>query len=216
MLNCGRVAGPWRGQRGSNMIIRTYQNVHALRLQQDHFFIRDEMRLPAGYSSVSADFGTQVHIARKARKLKQAALAADVGICRETLLRIEKGQQGVRLRVLYALAEHLELELETVLDRGPPACPSLIFEEGRRGDMGVKIGANLHDRRIAQELSLRVLATRLGISAAQLSRLERGQSPNSRHLSEVTGDLKLDREDRRLNVSHRKLRNFLDDCPSPQ
>lgn len=177
--------------------------------KQRHFFLGESVRLPSGYSCLREDLGARFCAARKERRLKQSALATDVGICRETLSRIESGRQVPRPRVLHALMGVLELDWDAIAEQGPSQCSPLIFLEGRRGDFLIELGQRLQQRRQVAGLSLRALTTLLGISAAQLSRLERGQAPVTRLYRDHPADRGLPRKDRRVLIEHRELRNFM-------
>ena len=166
------------------------------------------MRLPSGYSNLSGDIGKTIRAARKSLNLKQEALAADVGIRRETLSRIETGKEVPRLQVLDVLLAELGIEWDEIAERGSSSCPPLIFQEGRRGDSLVEIGREVRDRR--GSTSLRTLGERVGISAAQLSRLERGQVSRSRIFRDHPDDMIFDHEHRRIEIVDSKLKAFLE------
>jgi len=166
------------------------------------------MRLPSGYSNLRRGLGKTIRAARKTLNLKQEALAADVGIRRETLSRIETGKQVPRLQALDVLVAELDIDWDEIAERGSPFCPPLIFQEGTRGDELVEIGREIRLRR--GSASLRTLSKRLGLSAAQLSRLERGQILRSRIFRDHPDDMIFGREHRRIEIVDSKLKAFLE------
>jgi len=91
------------------------------------------MRLPSGYSKLCSDLGKTIRSARKTLHLKQEALAADVGIRRETLSRIEMGKQVPRMQVLDMLVAKLDIEWDEIAERGSPLCQPLISRRARAG-----------------------------------------------------------------------------------
>jgi hypothetical protein len=105
------------------------------------------------------------------------------------------------------LLAELDIEWEEIAERGSPLCPPLIFQEGTRGDKLVEIGREIRSRRGGA--SLRTLGKRLGLSAAQLSRLERGQISHSRIFRDHPDDMIFDREHRRIEIVDSKLKAFL-------
>lgn len=169
------------------------------------------MRLPSGYSSLRCKkLGGILRAERKKRRIKQAVLASDVGIRREALSRIENGRQTPRPRVLDALMGELNIEWDQVACRGPARRPARIFEEGTRGDALIALGNEIHRRRRKEGLSLSTLGDRLHLSAAQLSRVERGQVLRSRLFRDRPSDRAFDREERRIEVIDSALKAFLE------
>jgi len=168
------------------------------------------MRLPHGYDKLDAKLGAIIRTARKTKRMKQAALADECGIRRETLSKIERDHRPPRPQVLDALIQVLELDWSDVADLGEPpnARP---FVDGYRGNQLINIGKDLQHRRLRQKKSLQRLATELGISAATLSRLERGQSPMSRVFRDRPGCDEVEFESRPVLVFHKQLAAYLKD-----
>ncbi|MEW6219218.1 MAG: helix-turn-helix transcriptional regulator [Thermodesulfobacteriota bacterium] len=76
--------------------------------------------------------GKQVRLARKARQLTQAEVAAALGMSRTTIGQIENGTvPEVGVRKLIRLLELLELELRVRPAGQPPTLDELRAEEGR-------------------------------------------------------------------------------------
>lgn len=61
--------------------------------------------------------GSQIAARRKELRLKQAEVAAQIGLTRASLANIEKGRQKVMLHQIYRIAE--ALRIETILDLVP-------------------------------------------------------------------------------------------------
>lgn len=62
------------------------------------------------YKTEIKQFGKRVKKLRLAKKLTQGALAGLCDIDYRTILRIEKGEYGIGLHTLFALADALEVE----------------------------------------------------------------------------------------------------------
>lgn len=165
------------------------------------------MRLPTGYSALRLDLGDLMQAARRRLRMKQEALAHDVGIARETLSRIEGGR-APRPQVLDRLMAALDLDWPEVAVEGE-AVSERPFIEGYRGNAFCGFGRELQARRKAQDKSLRTLSAELGLSPSTLSRLERGQLSRSRVFREREGYAQLDVDDRPFDVAHSKLVTYL-------
>jgi len=163
--------------------------------------------LPAGYVALKVDFGTRLKAKRRQQRLKQASVADDIGIARETLSRIEQGRPP-RGSILLALLAKLEMDISEVADPDPTN-RGLAFTGGARGDDLLAIGHAILEKRRQLHMSLEEAAKLIGLSAATLSRLERSQSPRSRVLKELPKYAAMDLEDRQVTVHHAKLQEFL-------
>ncbi len=130
------------------------------------------MLIPGGYSRLRPDLGDRLKSARRERRLKQEALADLVGVVRETISKIENGREP-RPHVLDALMTALDLEWLDVAEAGFNPSPRP-FIDGARGDWVCMLGRRLREQRREENASLRNAAKRSGLSAAQLSRVERG------------------------------------------
>jgi transcriptional regulator with XRE-family HTH domain len=156
-----------------------------------------------------ADLGDTVRAERKKRRIKQEVLASDVGIRREALCRIENGRQKPGPRVLDALMRELEIDWNEVAEKGDTSHPARVFEECTRGRALQRLGNDICERRAAARLKLRGLSKRLRMSAAQLSRIERGQVLHSRIFRDHPDDLVHPREERRIQITDCRVRAFL-------
>ncbi len=88
--------------------------------------------LPEPARRAIAKLGRDLSLARRRRRLSQAALADRSGIAVNTVRRLEKGEPSGSIehlaRILYVLGE-LE-RLETLLDTGTDAVGLLMMDEG--------------------------------------------------------------------------------------
>jgi transcriptional regulator with XRE-family HTH domain len=149
-------------------------------------------QVPSGFVGLRADFGLILRSRRKAYG-KQTAIAEAVGIAAASLSRIENGHVIPRLETLDTLLAVLDLDWSAVAIPGDRhTALSLrhdrIFDEGRA----------IRDARRAARLTLRDLAHLSGLSIAQLSRVERGESAGSRVFYDDPDDAELPRGERRL------------------
>lgn len=161
--------------------------------------------MPRGAARLRDDLGTFL---KKRRQGKigddcfgtQDALAARIGVTRQTLSDIERGAAWPGPETLDALLDALELGWEDVAHPEPwfgafylgapldgkrlmaePGRPRhRVFMEGALGDQLLAFGRRLRAFRTAKGLTLTELAARAQISVALLSRIERGQVERSR------------------------------------
>ncbi len=78
------------------------------------------------------EIGKQIRLARKGRKLTQAALASALGMSRTTIGQIENGTvHDIGIRKVIRLLEFLELELRVRPLGKPPTLEEWRKEEGR-------------------------------------------------------------------------------------
>lgn len=166
------------------------------------------MLLPQGYCALKPQLGAILRGARRARRLKQAALAADIGISRETLSRLETGKRLPRPQPLDRLMAILELEWEDVATRGH-VVDARIFISGYRGDQLILIGKKLQKVRLEKGITLVEMAKYLDSSPATLSRLERGQLARSRFFKDNAAYARTEFESRPVVIVHDTLRALL-------
>ncbi len=169
------------------------------------------MRLPSPYVGLLPNLGEVLRRERKKLRIKQEVLAADLGIHRQALIRIEQGKQIPRLRTLYALLALLKIEFDCIALEGDGRASKnhLIFHEGHRGQQLERLGDAIFRRRKAEKLKLRQLAKRLRVSAAQLSRIERGQVANSRLFRDHPEDIVHGKRHRRIEITDCRLKAFV-------
>lgn len=166
------------------------------------------MRSPSSSADLRSKLGEVVRAARKAKRIKQQSLADDVGLRRESINRIEKGKQMPRPRELAKLVRKLGIEWNEVLDDLYALRPARL-DEGTRGRALERLGNDIYERRTAERLSLRMLGRRLRISASQLSRIEGNQLSYSRIFRDHPDDLGRPSEDRRIQITDRRVRAFI-------
>lgn len=172
-------------------------------------FLMDGMRFSPEHAALRSELGEVVRDARKRMRIKQQALADDVGIRREALSRIEGGKHMPRSRVLDKLIRQLGIEWAPVLDKLYAMTPARVSEDGTRGQALKRLGNDIYRCRQAKQLRLRTLAKRLRISAAQLSRIERGQVLHSRIFRDHPDDLGHSRADRRIQIVDCRVSAFI-------
>lgn len=166
------------------------------------------MLLPQGYCALKPQLGSILRDARLTKKLKQAALAADVGVSRETVSKIETGLRVPRPQLLDRLIAVLELDWEDLAIKGE-CNNSRIFIDGYRGDQLNMIGKKAQDIRLGKGFSLAEMAKYLGSSPATLSRLERGQLARSKLFQDDPSYAHTEFEGRPVILLHERLRALL-------
>ncbi|QQV77872.1 transcriptional regulator [Sphingomonas aliaeris] len=135
----------------------------------------------------------------------QQELADAVSIARPSLSAIEMGAAWPRPGTLDRLMEELDLTWDMIAVRGEAERRSRPVDAHPRADLRLALGGDLREGRKLEGLSLRDLSQRCGLSASQLSRIERGEAPRSRAFIDEPDDLNLDREFRRLRFRHPEL-----------
>lgn len=141
---------------------------------------RSRIRLPVGFSMLRDDLGD---ILRRQRTEgghgSTATVAAAIGISRESLSRIENGRSQGRPQTLDALLSLYDLDWKAIATSGEPQRAPRYFDDSWEGDARAQRGAALRRGRLSERLSLAEVGRRCGISASQLSRIERGEAPRS-------------------------------------
>jgi transcriptional regulator with XRE-family HTH domain len=87
--------------------------------------------------------GSRIAVRRKDLRLKQAEVAAQIGLTRASLANIEKGRQKVMMHQIYRIAEALRIDsiLDLVPPRFAPSVPDepIVFKESdMREDLRVQ------------------------------------------------------------------------------
>lgn len=155
-------------------------------------------RLPFQRRLLPEGVGQALRAAREGRGESRREVAAAVGIRPRTLARIERGGQTPLWPTLERLCEHLGVGVADVARRwmqdsldqpsNPLAAP----------------GIGLRALRRARGLTLVELAGRSGVSAATLSRFERGLTV-SRRLARRVGGVGIDPEDRDVVLDNARV-----------
>lgn len=159
-------------------------------------------RLFPGVVALYGDLGERLRKARKGPKgsavgHKQEALAQAAGISRSTLSRIEKGQVIPRMDTLDRIMAALDITIAVVGEPGPLGDGQLLSPNSARTTKDADLGARLREERRLLRLSIAQVAAAAGISAAQLSRIERGQARRSRLIAWCGRDPVLRGDERR-------------------
>ena len=97
-----------------------------------------------------------------------------------------------------SLMRVLNFEESEILDQGFTSRSSRPVDSSPRADERLDLGRELRAGRLSENLSLAQVAQRCGLSAAQLSRIERGQATRSRVFEDDPEDAALPKEFRRL------------------
>ncbi len=158
------------------------------------------MRLPKGFSHLRADLGQILKDHRTGVRgvvdpISQHKLARRVGISRVALSRIENGHIWPQGSTLDRIMEELEIDWPQVAIAGDSGRPALLFDGSLQGTKIYQLCQRLRLEREALGWSLAELSRHSGVSAAQLSRIERAQGGRSGvltwhpdDLGEVPGD----------------------------
>lgn len=168
---------------------------------------KKNMILPRGYSALQPKLCDKLKDARLAAGLSQADVEKAAGISRETVTRIEAGRVPLP-QALSALMQILGLEESDVFVRGKNDNP-LPFVDGSRGEQLSEIGKSIIEARAARKLSLQEASKLTGISASQLSRIERGLVCRSRAFADDPCS-SLAVEDRLVEITNPGLKKLID------
>lgn len=137
-------------------------------------------RPPLRYAGFRLDLGAVLRARRKALRIKQATLADAICVQRSSLSAIENGHAWPLPDTLEGLMSELDLDWSMVLKKGAPKPPDQEVGGTDDADRRLDLGRALRSGRLQEGSSLWQVAERCGLSAAQLSRLERGQATRSR------------------------------------
>lgn len=166
--------------------------------------------LPPGFLSLKPALG---NIPRARRKQggygKQATVASQVGIAPESLSRIENNKAIPRLETLDALLTNLDLAWDKIAERDHDWVADDKVMLSRRRDRMLEAGSDLREARTRVGMALRELAALSGLSLAQLSRVESGQSGGPRVYHTHEEDEALPRDERRLIFSNPVLADLV-------
>lgn len=135
---------------------------------------------PRRYAGFRLDLGAVLKARRKALRIKQQTLADAIGIQRSSLSAIENDHVWPLPDTLEGLMRELDLDWSTVLEGGLTKPPAQQVDTADYADDRLDLGGALRSGRRKEGSTLRQVAERCGLSAAQLSRLERGEATRSR------------------------------------
>ena len=156
------------------------------------------MRLPRGFVALRPDLGAFLRERRRSGYGKQHVVAEEAGIARETLSRIERGRTRPGPETMDQLLRILELDWPDVAVRGDTGRGCRPFHDTWTGEQCFRAGQAIRAGRRKLGMSLREAAARCGLSAAQLSRVERGEVIGGTVFSQVP-------EDAYMPVGHRRV-----------
>ena len=165
------------------------------------------MRLPEGFSHLRADLEQilkdhRTDVTGVVGPISQDALALSVGITRVALSRIENGHTWPQGSTLDRNMHELELGWPQVAIAGDSGRPPLLFDGSLQGTKTYRLCQRLRLERGALGWSLAELSRRSGVSAAQLSRIERAQGGRSGVLTWHPDDINVRPRDRRVVFSN--------------
>lgn len=168
---------------------------------------RPRMRLPAGFCELRADLGAIIRKYRRGeagrgKSIAPKVFAAQVGISRVALSRIENDRAWPRPETLARMMAAFELDWPEVAEAGPNPGPSPRTPNTEQDGQQADLCDNLRWGRRRLGWTLAELARRSGVSASQLSRIERGQIARSAVFMWHPEDDNIVREDRRIVFAH--------------
>lgn len=134
--------------------------------------------LPRGFSVLKNDYGTCLKQRRQTGFGKQQTVADAVGISRSSLSLIESGRAVPRTETMDRLLDVLDADWSLVAVPGV-AKRARFFDGTLAGERRLEMGRALRAGRRRERITLRRLADLCGVSAAQLSRIERGEGARS-------------------------------------
>ncbi|MET3726416.1 helix-turn-helix domain-containing protein [Sphingomonas trueperi] len=165
------------------------------------------MRLPRGFRRLRDDLGAIIRAYRRGDRgtgypVAPKVFASNIGISRGALSRIENERAWPGPDTLSRIMDAFEIDWPVVAEVGENLGPHLktpnTWQEGQRANLCTAL------RQGRQELgwTLAELARRSGLSASQLSRIERGQIARSAVLTLESEDFNILEEDRRVVFAH--------------
>lgn len=168
------------------------------------------MRLPAGFCRLRADLGAVIRSYRrgeagKGEPIAPKVLAAQIRISRVVLSRIENDKAWPRPETLGRIMAAFELDWPQVAEAGPNPGPSPRTPNTDQDGQQADLCDTLRWGRRQLGWTLAELARRSGVSASQLSRIERGQAARSAAFTWHPEDDGIVREDRRIVFAHSLL-----------
>lgn len=168
---------------------------------------RPRMRLPAGFGALRADLGEIIRSYRQGEAgmgepIAPKVFAARVGIGRVALSRIENGKAWPRSETLKRMMAIFELDWAQVAEVGSNTGSHPRMPDTPQDGQQVYLCESLRWGRRRLGWTLAELARRSGVSASQLSRIERGQVARSAVFTWHPEDGNIVREDRRIVFGH--------------
>ncbi len=170
------------------------------------------MRLPPGYARLKDNLGQIIRAHRLAGTgtdgpLPPKLFAHRVGISRVTLSRIEHDRVWPRSETLVAIMDIFMIDWPDVAEPGVTRSPPRRIPDTQQDMQRHYLCRALRAGRIALGWSLSDLARYSGISASQLSRIERGQGGKSAVFGWHPDYLAIELQDRLIVFTHPVLAN---------
>jgi len=165
------------------------------------------MRLPAGFCRLRTELGAIIRAYRRGEAgtggpVAPKVFAAQVAIGRVALSRIENGRAWPRPETLERMMAVFEIDWPQVAEAGPNPGPHPVTPNTYQEQQQAELCEDLRWGRRRLGWTLADLGRRSGISASQLSRIERGQVPRSLVFTWHPEDEGFVREDRRIVFAH--------------
>jgi|EndMetStandDraft_5_1072996.scaffolds.fasta_scaffold00090_2 transcriptional regulator with XRE-family HTH domain len=182
-----------------------------------YFLMSDEIRpyrfrLPSGLSHFDGRFAKALKALRADRKETQQVVADAIGITRTAYARFENGKSWPRPDTFEALQDYFGVfgeQLAVARQPGERATGRVKPNfDTVRADAIHDMGRYLRGCRKKKKYTLRQVAAWSGISAAQLSRIERGECANSRIIGVVDEDRNLHKDEQRLIFTNQVIREI--------
>ncbi|MDV5825819.1 helix-turn-helix transcriptional regulator [Sphingobium naphthae] len=182
-----------------------------------YFFMSNEIRpyrfrLPAGLSHFDSRFAKALKALRADRKETQQVVADAIGITRTAYARFENGKSWPRPDTFEALQDYFEVFGEQLAEARQPGEWATARAEPNfdtvRADAIHDMGRYLRKCRQTKKYTLRQVAAWSGVSAAQLSRIERGECANSPIIGAVDEDKNLHKDKQRLTFTNQVIREI--------
>lgn len=170
-------------------------------------------RLPLGLTRLRLDFGARLRRYRRGEGLTQVDLASMTNLSRETISRIEKGRVQPRPDTIDEIMRVLSLDMGKLAVKGRATVggrPARYFDGSSRGEYRHHIGRMIRAGRELEKRSLRKVSEQAGLSAAQISRIERGEGDRSAAYMDDPADARLPKAKRRVILMNPELRRLAD------
>lgn len=161
-------------------------------------------KFPPGFLGVRKDLKPRKSLGkflgekRRSRNIKQETLAAAIGIARPSLSAIESDKAWPRPDTFEGLARELDLAWKEIFAVDPDFRRGSSSDEDPRADQRLDLVRRLRKGRQQRKLTLADVAKQCGLSAAQLSRIERGEASRSSAFEDHPDHANLSAEFRRI------------------
>lgn len=165
-------------------------------------------RFPPGFVGFRPDLGSFLKRRRQTLYGKQQTLADAIGLARPSLSAIENGHAFPLPDTVAGLMRELSLTWPMMLVAGETDRIPRTIDHTAGADQRLDLGQSLREGRRLEGLKLRKVAERCGMSAAQLSRIERAEHRRSSAYEDEPDDAGLPVEYRRIRFRNPELRRL--------